>query len=363
MKKQFLLCLIIGLFYFSVSAQKIGKPTLTPTEPTPTQEQLINEGIKLHDSKMYDEAIKKYDEVLKANPDCAMAMYEMALSYYYKKDLPKTLETGYKLIQYKGKIGIIGYGLIANALDDQGKPKEAIELYKNAIKQLQSDPEYQNHLSSLYYNLGVTHRRQQQYKEAREALKKAVEYDFKYASPNYLLAEVYYGLKYKVPAILAASRLITLELNTQRTQRSVAIFLDILKSAKKNENTGNIEIFIDMNAPKDEGDFAMYDLILGTLTTVKSDKDKDKSENEIFADAVSTLIALLEEDKKIGSTFVGKTYVPFMVEMKKKGYVKYFAYLILQQSGNKDAEKWLIDEGQKTLDFIDWAKSYQLPKK
>jgi hypothetical protein len=49
--------------------------------------------------------------------------------------------------------------------------------------------------------------------------------------------------------------------------------------------------------------------------------------------------------------------------MKKQGYAKHFAYLILQQSGNKDAEKWLIDEGQRTLDFFNWAKSYQLPSK
>lgn len=363
MKKLILLFLITGLFYFSASSQKIGKPTLTATEPTPAQEQLINEGIKLHDSKMYDEAIAKYEAVLKENPNCALAIYEMALSYYNKKDFQRAVETSYKLIQYKGKTGILGYGLIANVLDDKGNPKEAIGIYQSAIKQLQDDPEYKLHLSSLYYNLGVTYTRQKQYKEAREALKKSVELDFKYPSPNYVLAEVYYGSKYKVPAMLAAARLITLELNSQRTKRSLAIFLDILKSAKKDENTGNINIFIDINAPKDEGDFTTYDLILGTLLTVKGDKDKDKSENEIFADAVDTLIALLEEDKKLSSTFVGKTYVPFMVEMKKRGYVKYFAYLILQQSGNKDAEKWLIDEGQKTVNFIEWAKSYQLQGK
>lgn len=363
MKKLILLSLIIGLFGLSTSAQKIGKPTLNPTEPTAEQEQLINEGIKLHDSKMYDEAIKKYEQVLKANPDCALATYEMAFSYYNKKDFQKALETGYKLVQYKGNLGILGYGLIANILDDQGKPKDAIEIYQNAIKQLQNDPEYRNHLSSLHYNLGVTYTRQKQYKEARETLKKAVEYDFKYPSPNYLLAEVYYGSKYKVPALLAAARLIALEINTQRTKRSVEIFLDILKSAKKDENTGNINIFIDINAPKDEGDFGMYELILGTLTTVKADKDKNKSENEIFADAVGSLIAMLEEDKKLTSSFVGKTYIPFLVELKKKGYVKHFAYLILQQSGNKDAEKWLIDEGQNTIDFLSWAKSYQLRSK
>jgi tetratricopeptide (TPR) repeat protein len=354
-----LFCLALSV---AAAAQKIGKPTLTPTEATEAQRQVIQQGIKLHDQKKYDEAIKKYEQVLQENPNNDFALYEMALSLYNKKDFPKALEAAYKLVQYKGKTGVLGYGLIANILDDEGKPTEAIEIYLKAIKQLDGDPQYQTPVSSLYYNLGITYFRQKQYKESREALKKAVQLDFNYASPHYVLAEVYQGSKYKVPALLAAARLISLEINSQRAERSVAIFLDVLKGAKKDEKTGNINIFLDFNAPKDEGDFAMYELLLGTLTTIKDEEDKNKTEEEIFAGAVDTLISLLEEDKKLGSTFIGKTYVPFMVDMKKSGYSKIFAYLVLQQQGNKQAEKWLVEQGQKTIDFINWAKSYQLRK-
>lgn len=210
--------------------------------------------------------------------------------------------------------------------------------------------------------LGVTYTRQKQYKEARENLKKSVQLNFAYASPNYLLAEVFHTSKYKVPAMLAAARHLTLEINTPRAGRSVSIFLNALQSAKKNEKTGNINIFVDGDAPKDEGDFLMYDLMLGTLTTVKAEKDAKKSESEIFAEAVDTLIALLSEDKKLASTFVGKTYIPFLVEMKKRGFTKTFAYLVLQQSGSKEAEKFLIDNADQTLAFMNWAKSHQITK-
>lgn len=354
-----LFCLVFSLV---ISAQKISKPTLIPTEATPAQKELIEEGIKLHDRKQFDEAIKRYEQVLKENPNNDLALYELALSYYYKKDFPKAMEAAYKLIQFKSQNGIMGFGIAANILDDEGKPKEAIDLYQRAIKQLEGDAEFQPQLSSLYYNLGVTYVRQKLYKESRESLKKAVRYDFKYPSPHYLLAEVFQGSKYKVPAMLAAARLISLEINTQRTNRSVAIFLSALEPAKKDEKTGSINIFMDMNAPKDEGDFAMFDLFLGTLTMVKSEKDPKKSEVEVFADAFDTLIALLDENKKLSSTFVGKIYIPYLVEMKKRGYSKTFAYLVLQQNGNKDAEKWLIDNSQQSMAFINWAKSYQLTK-
>lgn len=362
MKKHLLLVLFIALCCVSISAQKLGKPTLTPTEPTAEQKLLIQEGIEFHDEKNYDEAIKLYQQVLKENPDCDLAIYELTLSYYYKKDFPKALETAYKLVQYKGKTGILGFAILANIVDDQGNPKKAIEIYQSAIKELEGDPQYQAHLSSLYYNLGVTYTRQKQSKEAREALKNAVLYNFKYPSPNYLLSEVFYSSKYKIPALLAAGRFLTLELNTSRSNRAAAIFLDILKAAEKDEK-GNIQLFLDLNAPKDEGDFGGIELFLGTLTTVKSDKDKNKSEAESFADGVNTLIALLSENKKLASTFVGKTYLLFMVEMKKQGYVKHFAYLILQQNGNTEAREWLIGNGEKTLAFLNWAKDYQPPSK
>lgn len=358
MKKYSLVLTFIAVFCGSAAAQKLGKPDLTPVPPTAAQKLLIQQGAMLHDQKKYDEAIELYQQVLKENPDSDLALYEMALSYYTKKDFPNALETAYKLVHYKGNTGILGFGILANVVDDQGKSKEAVQIYQGAIEALKDDPAYQSQLSSLYYNLGITYFRQKQPKEAREALKTAVLDSFPYPSPNYLLSEVFYESKYKVPALLAAGRFLTLEINTPRSQRAAAIFLDVLKSAEKNEK-GSINIFLDLNAPKDEGDFGALDLILGTLTTVTSEKNKNKSKLEIFADAVDTLISILGEDKKLSTTFVGKTYIPFVSEMKKRGYVKHFAYLILQQNGNTEAEKWLIDEGQKTIDFLNWAKSYQ----
>lgn len=208
-------------------------------------------------------------------------------------------------------------------------------------------------LQILYYNLGITYYKQEQYKEAREACKKAVQLNFKYPSPNYLLAVIYQGTGYKVPALLAAARLISLELNTQRTEKSVAIFLDILKGAKKDGKTGNINIFMDFNAPKDEGDFGIYDLFLGTLTTIKDEKDKDKTENEIFADAVDSVIALLDEDKKLPTTFVGKTYIPFMVEMKKKDSSKHSLILSCSKAATKKPKNgWLITASKVLISSV-----------
>ncbi len=248
-------------------------------------------------------------------------------------------------------------------IDDVGKPKEAIKIYRDAEKILKDDKDLTAHLSSIYYNLGVTYTRQKLYTEAREEQKKAVIHNYSYASPHYLLGEVYMGTKYKVPAFLAAARLVSIEFNTPRTDRSASIVRDVLKPAAKDEKTGSVNIFLDMNAPKDEGDFGMYELFLGTLTTVGAEKDKNKTQEEIFADAVDSLIALLEEDKKLTSSFVGKNYVPFAAEMKRKGHSKAFSYIVLYKTGSQPAMKWLTENSTKMTEFLNWAKAYQLSPK
>ena len=359
MKNLFLIFAIFAALTLTTAAQKMVKPTLTPTEATPAQKQLIQRGARLHDEGQYDEAIKLYQQVLNENPTNDQALYETALSYYNKKDFAKSQAAAYKLIQYKSDTGVLGYGLIANVLDDQGKPKEAIAIYRQAIKLLQDTPEMRPHLSSLYYNLGVTYSRQKQFKDAREALKTAVQQNFSYVSPHYLLAEVFYANGYKIPAMLAAARTVSLEINSDRAASSADLVLQTLK-AKKNEKTGNINIFVDPNAPTDEGNFAAFDIILGTLTAVKTDADKGKTDEEIFAQAVDTFVGLLAEDKKLAATFVGKTYVPFMVEMQQRGYTKTFAYLVLLQKDNEPAKAWLQQNKDKTLEFLNWAKKYQL---
>jgi hypothetical protein len=59
------------------------------------------------------------------------------------------------------------------------------------------------------------------YAEAKEQLKRAVELNNAYPSPHYLLSEVFMGTKYRIPALLAAIRLLSLEPNSQRSERAV----------------------------------------------------------------------------------------------------------------------------------------------
>ena len=361
MKKIIAMLGLTVAFSLGAAAQKIGKPTLTPKPCTDQQMQTAREGIALHDAKRYADAVAKYQQVLTENPDCTVVMYELAMTYYAMGEKTKAMETAHKGSKYKSDQLPLFYLTMANVIDDVGKPDEAVKIYRDAIKMLDGDTEMVRHLSSIHYNLGVTLTKQKKYNEARAELKKAVGYDPGYASPHYLLAIVYNGTRYKVPAFLAAARFLSLEFNTQRSQVAARVMKDVLRPAPTDAKTGNINIFVDMNAPKDEGDFAMFELFLGTLTTVKGKDDEKKSDQEMFVDAVGTLIALVVENKELKSTFIGKQYIPFADEMKKKGYAEVLGYVVLYHSGDQGALAWLTKNETKLKEFLAWSKAYPSP--
>lgn len=355
MLKKLSFFLLLGILLFiSASAQKIEKPTLTPVEPTEEQKRLIRQGTTLHDEQRYDEAIKLYEQVLKENPDCVLAMYEMAYSYYAKRNPDKTLEIAQKAARYKSDLLPLIYVQIGSAVDDKGNSKKAIEIYKEALKLMPNE-------TRIHYNLGLTYFRTKQYNDAKESLKRAVISDFSYSSPNYLLAETFRGMRYKTPALLAAARLLSLEPNTERSKKAAQIFHEVLQGGlTQGSNPNQFNITLDITAPKDEGDFGALELIIGLVGATDKDKEenKNKTEEEKFISKIESVIGFLDDDK-FNSTFVGKTYIPFMVEMKKRGFVKIFAYISLQQSGNLTAASWLRQNSQQTSDFINWSRGYK----
>lgn len=360
MKKFLASAVIVMLATIFVNAQKPPKPTLTPSEPTAAQDLLIKEGTKLHDAKKYDEAIAKYEQVLKENPTCAIAMYELTYSLVEKGDIERAVTVAFEGMKYKSDTLPLFYMAIGNYWDDNGRSNDAIKLYKEGIDILKKDKQSDASMARLYFNLGISYYRQKKNEDAREAEKNAVKTDYGYASPHYILAELFSSTRYKIPALLAAGRMISLEQNTQRADRAATIFKGLMDPAQKNKE-GELMIGLDLNAPKDEGDFMMYDFVLPTLMTMQKEKHGDESYEERFIASIKTVLAMLSEDKKIKSTFVGKYYVPFYAEMLEKGFVDVFAYRVLFGSGSKAAMNWLMKNQERATAFEEWSLTYRPP--
>jgi tetratricopeptide (TPR) repeat protein len=341
----------------SVAAQ-IESPKLTPVESTENQARLIKEGIALHDNKNYDAAIKKYEEVLKENPDNLEAIYEMGFSYSEKQDYKQSLEIAYRGARYKSPLVTGFYVLAGNSLDHLGQPEKAIEVYKAGIK-------LQPNVAMLHYNLGITYRNNGKSAEARKSFKKAVSLNANQASSHLALGNLFYSEDYKTPALLALSRFLVLEPNSTRSDDAYKIVMKILQGGVTKGEGNQINIVVGMSGKKDEGDFGPADLALGLSSAVDSiEENKGKTKAQLAVEQLQTFFAILSEQnsKDKRSKFVWAYYIPYFGEMKDKNHVEPFYYYISRRSSDPDVKKWLDDNYRRVNEFLNWSKQYQWPR-
>lgn len=345
------------LFATAVQAQKLPEPKLEPIPSTPAQDQLIREGVALHDRRDFDGAISRYEQVLKENPNNIMALYEMAFSYYVKKDYLKCLEISYKAAQFKFDLLPAIYVQIGSAQDELGDAKKAIETYKAGLKKFPSD-------FLIHFNLGVTYNKQGEYEEARKAIKKSAGLNPQHTSSHLLLASLFDRGGYKTPALLAACRFLVLEPNSARSAAAVNLVSKKMQAGvSEGKDANTINIFIDPAAKKDEGDFGAIDLGISlTKAAEKMDAKKDKTEMQLLVSSFETLFAILGEQKADLSKFTWKYYAPYCAEMKKRGHVEAFVYYINQRRGSPEVNEWLLQHRQTLASFLAWSKAYSWPK-
>lgn len=102
-------------------------------------DQLRQQGKTADANKKFADAISKFEEVLKADPNNIAVMGDMATAYFYSGKTDKAIETARKALQVNPKYTTVRMNL-AIFLSDQNKTTEAI----NELKQVpKSDSEYQ----------------------------------------------------------------------------------------------------------------------------------------------------------------------------------------------------------------------------
>lgn len=357
-KRTALLVFALALSSVCVLGQ-VDSPKLDPTPSTEKQAALIKEGVALHDQGNYDAAIAKYEEVLKENPNNVEALYEMSFSYSEKKDYRKGLDIALKGAQYKSKLLAAFYLQIGNNLDLLGEPKKSVEVYKAGIK-------LQPQNAMLHYNLAVTYRNLDKPDDARKTVKQAIALNPEHPSSHLFLSMLWYQESYKTPALLAASRFLVLEPRSERSASALKMVQQVMGgNVTAGKNPNEINIFVDMSAKKDEGDFGAIDLVLGLGKAAGMSKEnKDKTEMQLLVEQFDTLFAIMSEqiDKGDKSKFTWKFYVPYFSEMKKRNYVEPFVYYIYQTSGKEEVQKWLANNRSRVNEFLSWSKGYVWPK-
>ena len=332
--------LLIGSF--SIFAEvRLPKPDRIPSPPTGEQTLLIHEGVALHDQRNFTAAIAKYKEVLAGNPWEVNALHELAFSYFENKDFEAALDTARRGAQCKSQLLPAFYAMIGNALDELGKGSEAIGIYRSAIRQ---NPR----AAILHYNLAISLRRAGKQSEAKAAAEAALHCDPSHRSSHAVLAAIYRDMGYRIPAILAYSRFLTLEPESARATQVLPTLLNLLTqgvSKGRGQNEINILLSETPKTGKDEGDFLIVEMMMSVelaadLISVPEQANRERKTG--FQKLVSIYTNMGEGLDLVKSKrgFAASYYAPYLATLTKAGYTEAFIAYTWEAGNIEGTSDW-----------------------
>ena len=187
----------------------------------PATDHLIREGVALHDQGRYDDAIASYQQALAKEPANALALYELAHTYFAAKKLDLCAQTARKGLAAPGEMESQLYSVLGSCLSDQGKKAEALEVFYAAVKK---HPD----AAVLNFNAGLIFSATQANDDAMAAVERAIAARPDYASPYLLLGNLLAKEQRYAVAALSQLRFLALEPASPRaTEAAKVLFADL----------------------------------------------------------------------------------------------------------------------------------------
>lgn len=305
------------------------------------ENNFITEGIKMHDKGDYEGAIEFFKKALQSDKNSVHASYEIASSYLAIKNYANTIKYADKVIARNLDYVDQAYILKGSALDLSGKPLEAINTYKLALKKYTK-----NH--SLYYNLALTYFSLKQYKDADDALIKSLKLNQLHASSHFLLGLSQARQGNRVKSILALYNFLLMEPKSKRSLTAFQTLQDQWKNAGKKT--------ADVNSEEDE--FSTATAMLDVLQDAnKNEANKNRSGYILFAENTNIIFTILGEDKKDKKGFWWNFYVDYFYTLSNNHHTEALCYYITQ-SIDSAYDEWLKENLKKMEALSEWYTKY-----
>ncbi len=351
MRKKHLLIIIYIVIVGTVFGQ--GNPVQT----------LIREGIVLHDSAQYVEAIEKFESALKLNPKSALALYELSLTHLEMKNYDKALEYSTQVINLNEKNLLVGaYSVKSQALTESGNVSQAIRLLKEGLTQIGESHQLHFNLALDYYKLNET-------EDALKHITRAIELDKTNSGAFLLSAYIWRDKGMWVRSVFSFQMFLLLEPDSRRSRNAFSEMLEAMFITEKGEKpversfvqmqlgdkSNNVEKDVPPLAPNAE----IYrdkitTLVKSTVETLRKESD-DIDSFRTFLEVNKVLIGALDhniDDAKNEDGF-WNFYYPFFNSILNSNYYETFARYI-SVSYFPESLEWWEENRQEAQNFINW---------
>lgn len=337
--------------------------TLGFTQNKTAADDLVMEGIELHDNGDYKGAIAKYDKALAIDKDNLFALTEKAyslLSLGKNKESIENCEKAIKLYPDDEDLNVV-YVTYGNAMDGLKNTEKAIEIYNQGLSKF---PDFYQ----LYFNKGVSQSSLKLYDEALHSFEKAVICNPNHASSHNAIGRLKNYDGKRIPAMLAFCRFLAIEPQSTRAEENLAA-LDVIMNGNV-EKTGKQSVTINIsagilgdtlaNGDPSENSFSMVDMMLSMSAALDFDKKyKNETEVEKFIRKFDTFCSTLKEGEEKNYGFYWDYYVPYFTAMQEKGFIEAYSYIAFASTGESDVTKWLKSHTKEMEAFYAWSTEFK----
>jgi tetratricopeptide (TPR) repeat protein len=308
---------------------------------------LIKQGVDLHNQGNYTEAINKFTEALKTDPENGYANYEISLSLYYIKRPDDAIPHLEKAVKSTNKeLAVASYSLLASIYDEKNQSAKAIDIYNQAIK---INPDY----PQIFYNLGICYSRMQQYPEAENAAIEAIKHNPKSASSMRLYALVCFHENKRANALMGLCSFILLEPSGARAVEAYGNIQHILQGGVLKDANGKTTLQVSATDEKETG---TYNLSINMATI--SAQSKGLAGLAMLEYQLKTTFGIVGElsAKKTDKSFFDKFFADYFYKLSQTSYMPAFTHTIALTDPKADNANW----GKQNIDQINglaqWLK-------
>jgi tetratricopeptide (TPR) repeat protein len=202
----------------------------------------------------------------------------------------------------------------------------------------------------LYYNLAVTAFKAREIEKAESAAISGIKENPNHANSHFILFNIMLERKSRIKAIITAYNYLLIEPNAQRSKFAINILKDLLNGGVKKDSENKINISIS-NDPNDTT-FVGVETMLGLTAAYNlTQENEKKTEMELFVEQTKRFIHFTSNLKQDNSGFWVDDYLSKLSEILKTNNLEAFCYYISQSLKNPEVDKW-IENNQEKIDAL-----------
>ena len=323
----------------------------TAARAAPADRELIREGVDLHDAGRYAEAIERFQRALQAAPHDELALYELANTYFYARQLDRCVETAQKALAEHGELGANLHSLLGSCLSDQGKDREAIAVFEAGLRSYADN-------ALLNFNAAVTYGELHADDDAVACLRRAIAAEPDYASPYLLLGNTLARQGRFSVAVFSMLRFLMAEPASPRSAGAAKDLFAHLYAGVEATGAKDVTITLGPGLGDDPlGTLEVSRSIVAAGSRVEDDEDGDDAGSPA-ARRVGALLTLAKITDELGAGDGGFKASPMwdavvapVLELQDRDRLEALGFVAAARAGLDGAEAWLGSHAARVADL------------